>query len=163
VATYQLYAARHPTQVQETIAEIASDLLGAERFVLLLRGTGHGECRVALARGFGSEPLGPYATGVYRGGDPIVDRTLEQGVRHLSPESSPIAVVPLQVDEHVVGALILIQLVGHKARLTTGDSEVLDLLGAHAASALTASEAYAVTSRKLQTLESLIQLARGAP
>ena len=37
VATYQLHATLDPAEVQATIAEIAINLLGAERFVLLLR------------------------------------------------------------------------------------------------------------------------------
>ena len=35
VATYQLHATLDPSEVQATIAEIAINLLGAERFVLL--------------------------------------------------------------------------------------------------------------------------------
>ncbi len=161
VSTYQLYAARDPEGVQATIAEIATDLLGVERFVLLLKPAGSGECRVALTHGFGEQPPEPWNGEIYSGGVMCVDQALEEGIRHFEPDQIPMAVVPLQFDNVVVGSLVLLELLSHKRGFAAGDSEVLDLLAAHAASALMASESFAVTSRKLQTLESLIQIARG--
>lgn len=161
VATYQLYAGRDPKKVQAAIAEITTDLLGAERFVLLLRNIGTGSCRVALTKGFDDTLPTAFASEIYSGGEPAIDAALERGERHLDPDGVPLAVVPLQVDNIVVGALALLKLLEHKTTLSHGDREILDLLAAHAASALMASETHAVTSRKLRTLESLVRLARG--
>lgn len=163
VATYQLHATLMPAEVQRTIAEIAINLLGAEQFVLLLKGLDdEGEaCEVALAECVEDDPL--YARGVYRGGDSMVDEALADGVLRLGPldGSRALAAVPLRVHDAVVGALVVIKLFDHKPMLRAEDRDLLDLLSAHAASALFAARLYAAKDRKLRTLESLVKLARG--
>ena len=163
VATYQLYATLRPAEVQATIAEIAVNLLGAEKFVLLLRDEGEASYTVALAGGQTPEAGQPFGGDVYCGGDPMVDAPLLDGVLRLGPAegSSAIAAVPLKVQGEVVGAIVLLKLFEHKPSLRTEDRELLDLLSAHAASALFAAQAFATKDRKLQTLESLLRLARG--
>lgn len=167
VATYQLHSTLDPTEVQETIAEIAINLLGAEQFVLLLResdGEGEeGDCEIALAEGISEDSDSPYAGSTYRGGDPMVDTTLEDGVLRLGPssDSEAIAAVPLRVQEVIVGALVVVKLLDHKPMLKAEDRDLLELLSAHAASALFAARLFAAKDRKLRTLESLVKLARG--
>jgi hypothetical protein len=163
VATYQLHATLIGEEVEDTIAEIAVNLLGAEKFVLLLKadeGAGH---RVALARGIkpGEHPL--YDGGAYAQGDPMVDAVLGDGVLRLGPfaGSPALAAVPLKVQGEIVGAIVFLKLFDHKPSLRTEDRELLDLLSAHAASALFAAQAFANKERRLRTLESLVKLARG--
>src|SRR5262245_30212657 len=107
VATFQLHATLDPLEVQATIAEIAVDLLGAERFALLLREEGTNECEVALARGLESDTSGLYSGSRFSGGDPLVDAALEDGVLRMGPDefSEAIAVVPLRVQDAIVGVL----------------------------------------------------------
>lgn len=165
VATYQLYLSLTPGEVQTAIAEIAINLLGAERFILLLNEEGGG-CEVALAEGFGEEaPEAPYADGFYHGGDSLVDATLEDGVLRLGPTdgSGALAVVPLRVQSSTVGALAILKLLDHKPILRPEDRDLLDVLSAHAASALFAAGLFAAKDRKLRTLESLVRLVRGDP
>ncbi len=162
VATYQLHATLHPSEVQQTIAEIAINLLGAERFVLLLKDEEvPNECEVALGEAIEDDPL--YADGRYKGGDPLVDESLNDGVLRLGPyeESPALASVPLRVHDAVVGALVILKLFDHKPMLRGEDRDLLDLLSAHAASALFAARLYAAKDRKLRSLESLVKLARG--
>lgn len=161
VATYQLHSTLYPEEVQQTIAEIAINLLGAERFVLLLRDEEADGCEVALEEGLGEEDT-LYAKGAYHGGDPVVDATLEDGVLRLGPEGdSPVlAAVPLRVQDVIVGALVVLQLLDHKPILRAEDRDLLDLLSAHAASALFAARLYAAKDRKVRSLESLVKLAR---
>lgn len=163
VATFQLHATLDPGEVQATIAEIAVDLLGAERFALLLRIEDEEGCDVALSKGLEHDTSGLYSSGLYNGGDPLVDAALEDGVLRLGPAdaSAVIAAVPLRVQEAIVGVLVVLKLFDHKAILRSGDRDLLDLLAAHAASALFAARVYANTDRKLRTLESLVQLVRG--
>lgn len=162
VATFQLHATLDPSEVQATIAEIAVDLLGAERFLLLLRDKESGDCEVALERGVG-EDGGLWGEKRYKGGDPLVDAALEDGVLRMGPDelSEVIAAVPLRVQDAIVGALVILKLFDHKAILRAEDRDLLDLLAAHAASALFAARVYSATDRKLRTLESLVQLVRG--
>lgn len=163
VATFQLHATLDPMEVQATIAEIAVDLLGAERFVLLLRVEGTHECEVALSKGLEDDGSGLYVQKRYRGGDPLVDAVLNDGVLRLGPGefSDVIAAVPLRVQDAIVGTLVVLKLFDHKAILRAEDRDLLDLLAAHAASALFAARVYSNTDRKLRTLESLVQLVRG--
>jgi GAF domain-containing protein len=166
VATYQLHATLDPAEVQATIAEIAINLLGAERFVLLFRkggkNQGSGECEIALAEGLEEAGPGPYRAGIYAGGDPAVDATLSDGVLRIAPleGSTAMACVPLSVQGTTVGALVILKLFDHKALLRAEDRDLLDLIAAHAASALFAARVYSNTDRKLKTLESLVALVR---
>ena len=162
VATYQLHATLDPAEVQATIAEIAINLLGAERFALLFWKADAAECEIALQQGVDDDKSGLYQNGVYAGGDPAVDATLSDGVLRIGPidGSDVLAAVPLTVQGATVGALVILKLFGHKAMLRPDDRDLLDLLAAHAASALFAARIYSTTDRKLKTLESLVKLVR---
>lgn len=163
VATYQLHATLDPAEVQATIAEIAINLLGAEQFVLLLRKDDAEDYEIALIEGMYDGVTPPYDGESYAGGDPMVDATLKDGVLRLGPtaESQALAAVPLRVQNEIVGALVLIKLLDHKPILRAEDRDLLDLLSAHAASAMFAARLFATKDRKLRTLESLVKLARG--
>ena len=163
VATYQLHASLLPDEVQATIAEIAVNLLGAEQFVLLLRRESDTGYDVALAAGVTPESNPLFAGAEYTLGDAMVDATLADGVLRLGEDGSSraIAAVPLRVQGEVVGAIVILKLFDHKPSLRAEDRELLDLLSAHAASALFAARVFASTDRRLRSLESLVKLARG--
>jgi nitrate/nitrite-specific signal transduction histidine kinase len=160
VATYQLHATLDPADVQSTIAEIAVNMLGAEQFALLLRDEEKDQLEIRLQEGQIDASWSKAA--VYPGGDPLIDASLVDGVLRFGPvEGSPVLVaVPLRVQDVTVGALVITKLLDHKGKLEEEDRELLDLLGAHAASALFASRVYARAARKLRTLEGLIKLVR---
>jgi hypothetical protein len=158
VATFQLYAGRHPDQVYETIAEITSDILGAKAFALLMRDDHVSRCRIVFRYGV-EQDQGPFGGEYYDGGHPAVDEALLHGTRWVqSDPNGLVAVVPLKVDQTILGALLILDLLDHKPRLDDADSEILDLLGAHAASALLSSMNLSSTLRKLQTMTSLFRL-----
>ncbi len=163
VATYQLHATLDPAEVQATIAEIAINLLGADQFVLLLRRDEGEGYEIALLEGMYDAVLPLYDGDNYKGGDPMVDTTLRDGVLRLgpTPESAALAAVPLRVQNDIVGALVVLKLLDHKPILRSEDRDLLDLLSAHAASAMFAARLFATKDRKLRTLESLVKLARG--
>lgn len=164
VATYQLHATLEPAEVQATIAEIAINLLGADQFVLLLRRDEGEGYEIALREGsYDGGVVSFYDGESYQGGDPMVDQTLRDGVLRLGPtaESQALAAVPLRVQNDIVGALVVLKLLDHKPILRAEDRDLLDLLSAHAASAMFAARLFATKDRKLRTLESLVKLARG--
>jgi hypothetical protein len=162
VATYQLHSFLEPQQVHVAIADIAVNLLGAERFALLLRREGSASCEVALAEGIDPAGGGAFAGASYDGGDALVDATLRDGVLRLGPASGSavLAAVPLRIQEEIVGALVVLKLFDHRPALGNEDRDLLDLLSAHAASSLFAARLFAAKDRKLRTLESLVRLAR---
>lgn len=163
VATYQLHATLTPAEVLQTIAEIAVNLLGAEKFVVILRRDGNEGFEVALSQGLEQGEDSVFLGESYLGGEPVVDATLADGLLRLAPiaNSKAVAVVPLKVQGEVVGALVILKLLRQKPTLRSEDRELLDLLSAHAASALFAARIFASKDRRLRTLESLIKLARG--
>lgn len=162
VATYQLHVSLDPVEVQNAIAEIAKDLLGASSFLLLIKDEVEGGCEIALAT---NVPVESRFTGNhYHGGDRMVDATLDDGVLRMESEqeTEALAAVPLRVEEAIVGALVILKVVDHKVTPLSEDRDILDLLAAHAASALFAARVYSKTDRKLRTLQSLVNLIRGA-
>ena len=162
VATYQLHATLDVEEVTTTIAEIARDLVGAEKFVLLLRDESRADCEVALTQGLNGTDE-PFTGSRYRGGEQVVDQTLADGVLRMDDglgSSRVMAVVPLSVQGAIVGAVVVLKLFDHKGSFTGDDKDLLDLLAAHAASALLAARMYSATDRKLKTLENLVKLVR---
>jgi len=160
VATYQLHATLDPADVQSTIAEIAVNMLGAEQFALLLRDDEKDVLEIRLQEGAIDASWSKVV--IYPGGDPLIDASLADGVLRFGPVegSNVLVTVPLRVQDITVGALVITKLFDHKGKLDEEDRELLDLLGAHAASALFASRVYSRAARKLRTLEGLIKLVR---
>jgi hypothetical protein len=161
VATFQLHVSLDPVEVQNAIAEIARDLLGARSFVLLIKDDVEGSCEVAFAQAI--PPESRFAGSRYLGGDAAVDSTLVDGVLRIEPsgDSEALAAVPLRVEDAIVGALVIREVLAHKSTPLSEDRDILDLLAAHAASALFAARVYSKTDRKLRTLQSLVNLIRG--
>jgi hypothetical protein len=161
VATYQLHASLDPADVRATIAEIASNLLGAESFALLLRPLVGAPLEVALEQGLSDDTSGLFAGGKYVGRHPLIDGALTDGVLRVAEgPSDVIAVVPLVVQDAIVGALVILKLLRHRGSLVAHDRDLLDLLGAHAATALFVAQVHSANDRKLKTLESLVKLAQ---
>jgi GAF domain-containing protein len=167
VATYQLHATLNPHEVLASICDIVINLVGADRFTLLLGDPEGGPAANVLCHGLDEEladrALIRFAGRQYSGGDPHVDATLSDGRLRLgggAGPGGPVAVVPLNVNGRTVGALVLLRLLGHRRALGPEDRETLDLLGAHAASALFAAQTYATADRKLRTLAGILEPAR---
>lgn len=167
VATYQLHASLEVPDVRAAIADIAVNLLGAERFGILLKEEngqffpapeGGGEARGELGEG---APL-PLA---YAGGDALIDACLRDGSPQFGPAngSELLVAVPFVRQGEVVGLLSIRAFLSHKPGLDAADHELLDLMAAHAASALVAARAFHVSQRKLTAYEGLLGFLRGGP
>lgn len=161
VASYQLHAELAPTEVQNAIAEIARDLLGARSYVLLMKDEEKDDCDVALAVELDEKTTPLYGAGRYGGGVAAIDTALEDGVLYLAESREDITVVPLRVDRSIVGALVILRLFDHKSTPISEDREILDLLAAHAATALFSARVFSEADRKLKTLEGLMKLVQG--
>jgi len=160
VATYQLHASLDPEDVCAAIVDIAINLLGAETFSLLVAGE---TSRLAVTAKSPRMPSAYFdAAGYYRAGDPLVDESI--ATRKIGfgpvPGSRAVAVVPFAAQGELVGLLIIDAFFRHKQGLTSEDRELLDLMAAHAASALLAARFFHVTQRKLHTYEGLLGLLR---
>jgi hypothetical protein len=168
VATYQLHASLEAADVRSAIADIAVNLLGAERFAILLKDESGqllvapesaGETAADAAGGYGkAEARAPYA-----GGDALIDACLRDACPQFGPQpgSEVLAAVPFVRQGDVVGLLLVRGFLGHKPGLSADDHELLDLMAAHAASALVAARAFHVSQRKLTAYEGLLGFLRG--
>lgn len=163
VATCELHETLDLEEVKRTVGEIAIDLLGADSFALLIRRGESDAYEVAVSRRTEEVADGLFAGPEYTGGDPMVDDALVDGVLRTATEEGSIAlaVVPLTIKGTTMGALVILKLLEHKPSLTSEDRDMLDLLAAHAASALFAAQLFVATDRKLRTLEDLVEVVRG--
>jgi GAF domain-containing protein len=159
VATYQLHASLDPEEIHSAIADIAVNLLGAERFRVLLRSEGG---RMVLALGGDPRKAASNGAAEYAGGDELVDACLGDRVLRFGPaeSSKALVVVPLSSHGELVGVLAIDALFPQKANISPDDRELLDLVGAHAASALLAARAFQAARRKVDTFEGLLGLLR---
>jgi hypothetical protein len=168
VATYQLHASLEAADVRAAIADIAVNLLGAERFAILLKDeTGQLLVAPESAGEAGAEPCGPSANNgglaAYAGGDALIDACLRDASPQFGPQpgSRVLAAVPFVRQGDVVGLLLVRAFLAHKPGLSADDHELLDLMAAHAASALVAARAFHVSQRKLTAYEGLLGFLRG--
>jgi len=163
VATYQLHASLETPDVRAAVADIAVNLLGAEEFSIWLR---NDEGRLARAPESATHAGRNPAQAFYVGGDSLIDHCLADPRPQFGPKlgSTSAAVVPFTAQGEVVGVLVIERFLAHKVGLSAEDHELLELMAAHAASALLAARAFSVSQRKLQAYEGLLGfLRRGAP
>jgi GAF domain-containing protein len=161
-AAYQLHSL-DPAEISGALAEIAVDLLGARRCVLLLASSDRTGIYDVVDLVRGSVGIPPFRGAQYCGGDAAVDGCLADGRMRMGPDaagSQVIAAVPLTIQGAVVGALVVLELLPQKPALHREDRELLDLLAAHAASALVGARVFQDTHRKLRTLEAMVALLR---
>lgn len=160
VATFQLHASLDLDDVKRAICEIAINLLGAQTFALLVRDEDTGAIDVAAR----SDEITPMFGGDrYVGGDAAVDAGLVDGVVRAGPldGSDALVVVPLSAQGQVIGALVILTLLPQKRGIVAEDRELIDVMAAHAASALLAARIFQERTRKLRTLEGLMDLLKG--
>ena len=163
VATYQLHATLDPAEVQATIAEIAINLLGAEQFVLLLRRTTGRATRSPSSKGCTTAPCRPTTASPTRAATRWSTRRSRTACcawgRPPSRRRWPRCRCASRTRSWAPSCSC--KLLDHKPILRAEDRDLLDLLSAHAASAMFAARLFATKDRKLRTLESLVKLARG--
>ena len=148
-----------PAAITATLSAIAIELLGARRCVLLLASVEHPGLYDTIELVPGSLGHAPFASAHYLGGDPLVDGCISDGRMRLGPSTvSPlVAAVPLVLQGVVVGALVVAELMPHKPRLLRDDRVLLELIAAHAASALVGARVFKDTQRKLERIVTLMR------
>jgi hypothetical protein len=157
ISSYQLHATLDLDEVIRVIEEIIVNFIGAASYAVLLADE-EGDFSVAASNELhdrlpqtGIEPRGVLAEVIGSGSAYVhtSSRTPREGV---------LAAVPLVMGRTTVGAVIIYQLLAQKDRLLRNDTELLSLLGGHAASAILSARLYSRADRKLRTLEGMISL-----
>jgi len=70
----------------------------------------------------------------------------------------PLAAVPLKIKDQVIGLIAIYKLLQQKEAFAAVDYELFALLAAHAATAVFASKLYSQSERKLNTIQSFLDL-----
>jgi hypothetical protein len=161
VATYRLHSTLEPSEVTEIVCEILTELVGAEEFGVLLLDERTSE--LALVRVEGPATLYPPHILVGHGLIGTAVRDGRASYREPPAANEPLAIVPLQIKGHGVGAIVVSRLLHGRTRLSALAKELLGLLAGHAASALMSSRLYSSVDRKLRTIEGFMELMKQPP
>ena len=163
VASYQLHSTLDFNESLKIILEIVMNLIGAEKFSIMLLDEKKNELVVVAQEGMEAGFLPGIRLGMgmigcsaqqgkpfYRAGDP---RDI-QGVDY----THPLVCIPLKIKEHVIGAIVVYKLLIQKQSFTNVDYELFSMLAGHAATALFSSKLYSESERKLTTIQSFLDL-----
>ena len=156
-AGHQLQTALDPDAAIEIIVDIAVNLIGAADFAVCLVEERSHEFVTAYRQGE-SVPTAPRRP--QRHLWPQEDAAIEMRRTFFSTEDQlgPLSCTPLYFDERLVGVLSIYRLLSHKEGYTSLDWQLMDLLAAQAAIAITSARARVAMDRKLKTVQEFIDL-----
>jgi len=160
VATNQLHSSLSPRGVTRRIKEVLAQLVGAERYAMYLVNP-EGEQLIPIAsEGVPGHQLVPVRIAGTRIGDVL--RKGSASVADSDPSQGtlqdPPAVIPLSVDDRVVGTIAIFSTLAQKNKFDQVDFELFKLLGQHAAQALVAASLFTQAEQKLPGLEAFLDL-----
>ncbi|MFQ5579502.1 MAG: GAF domain-containing protein [Nitrospiria bacterium] len=163
VASHQLHASLDFREVVHTINDILINLIGAERFAILLL-----EENAPVLSKISSEGLEEEEMRKVPLGEGIIGETVKSGecyfeadLSHLSQTdpTHPVAAVPLQLKDRAIGVIVILSLLDQKkAKFSRMDEELLIMLAGHATTAIFSSKLYSASERKLSTMQGFIDL-----
>ena len=165
VASYQLHSTLDFKEVIQIVQEIIINLVGAESFVLLLLDEKTNELKTIACEGEDVMP-GIESLSV-RVGEGLLGEVAESGqsyyINHELESAAisadrPLAAVPLKIKDHVIGIIVIYKLLQQKDAFSAVDYELFSLLAAHAATAIFSSKLYSHSERKLNTIQSFLDL-----
>ncbi len=162
VASHRLHATLDADEVLNIMREILVELVGAEEFGVLLLEEKKKQLELVVSEGAEewlpsrSIPMGEGVIGeVTASRQPFFfehDTPLAQEAR------LPMAAIPLTMNDEPVGVIVIYKLFDQKPGFSPIDHQVLELLAAHAATALASARLHGAVDRKLKTVEGFVQL-----
>jgi nitrate/nitrite-specific signal transduction histidine kinase len=158
VASYQLHSTLDASEVLKVILEIVINLVGAEIFSVYVYDEKENHLEPVASEG---RPLTDFPR--IEVGTGFVGESVSSGevaTRDITSSSgeNPVVCIPLQVDEHPVGAIVINGLLQQKSDFSPLDHELFTLLAGHAATAIFASRLHSQSKRKLSTIQGFIDL-----
>lgn len=162
VASYRLHATLDPRGVMKMIMEILIELVGAEEFGILL--LEEKKSILKLVAGEGVRERLPSES--LPAGEGVVGEVANSGEAfYFEPKNAreeevglPLAAIPLNIEDEPVGVIVIYKLLSHKTSFSELDHQLLELLAAHAATALVSARLHSSLDRKVKTMESFLQL-----
>jgi transcriptional regulator with GAF, ATPase, and Fis domain len=166
VASYQLHSTLDFREVIQIVQEIIINLVGAESFAILLLDEKTNELKTIASEG--EDVMPGLETISTRLGDGILGSVAKTGESYYINQDledggkvtldKPLAAVPLKIKEHVIGLVVIYKLLQQKDSFSAVDYELFSLLAAHAATAIFSSKLYSQSERKLNTIQSFLDL-----
>ena len=167
VASYQLHSTLDFSEVLRIVTEIVINLIGAERFAILLMDDKTNEL-IAVAH----EGIPETEALRVKIGEGIIGKVTKEGEGFFAEDLSaapsfsplePIVCIPLKIKEHVIGVIAIYKLLVQKSGFTNVDYELFNLLAGHAATSIFSSRLYTQSERKLTTIQSFLELLKEKP
>lgn len=165
VASHQLHSTLDFDEVMRIIIEIMINLVGAEKFVIMLLDEDSGVLSTAAFEGIEEGALRKV-----RIGEGIIGKAVQNGENYfaadleskLAEELQPIVCIPLHIKRQTFGAIVIFSLLEQKKKgLTRVDEELFSMLAGHAATAIFSAKLYSQSERKLSTIQGFIDLLSG--
>lgn len=163
VASYQLHSTLDFREVIQIVQEIIINLVGAESFALVLLDEKTAELKTIAWEGDDVVPGLDNVT--VRMGEGVLGECAQSGESYYADLSDhtvsighPIAAVPLKIKDHIIGMIVIYKLLQQKDAFTAVDFELFSLLAAQAATAIFSSKLYSQSERKLNTIQSFLDL-----
>jgi transcriptional regulator with GAF, ATPase, and Fis domain len=164
VASYQLHSTLDFKEVIQIVQEIVINLIGAEAFAILLLDEKTNDLRAIACEG--EDVLPGIENLSARLGDGVLGSVAKTGESYYINQDvegrvtleRPLAAVPLKIKEHVIGLIAIYKLLQQKDSFSAVDYELFSLLAAHAATAIFSSKLYSQSERKLNTIQSFLDL-----
>ncbi len=161
VASNQIHSSLSPRGVTRRIKEVLAQLIGAERYCMYLVNPEGSELVPIASEGVPGKDLLPVRVAgtrigqAFQTGRAVIDGELDPS--HGSIDTPP-AVLPLAIEDRVVGVIAIFSTLTQKTRFDAVDFELFKLLGQHAAAALVSASLFAQAERKLPGLEAFLDL-----
>jgi hypothetical protein len=161
VASFQLHSSLRVRSAMRNVKELLCQLVGARSIGIYFI---DGEERRLLPIASEGLDMGALPAIEVRGGaatgpvEAVIERVYLTGVPHMADGEgapAPAACIPLQLEDRIVGVIVVYALLQHKKRFVTVDRELFKLLGAHAGGALVAAELWKESASRLPSAETL--------
>ena len=161
VASFQLHSTLDFKEVVQIVMEIVINLIGAERFGLMLLDERKGELYAVSSEGIPREQIP-----LTKLGEGTIGRVAKSGETWVSEQpppagaalTEPHVVIPMRIKDQLIGVIVIYALLEQKPSFSPLDYELFNLLAGHAATALFASKLYAESERKLSTIQGFLEL-----
>jgi nitrate/nitrite-specific signal transduction histidine kinase len=161
VASFQLHSTLDFKEVVQIVMEIVINLIGAEKFGLMLLDERKGDLYAVSSEGIPREQI-PHT----KLGEGTIGRVAKEGgpwIAEGPPPATagagePQVVIPMRIKDQLIGAIVIYSLLEQKQNFSPLDYELFNLLAGHAATALFASKLYSESERKLSTIQGFLDL-----
>lgn len=161
VASNQIHSSLSPRSVTRRIKEVLAQIVGAERYSMYLINPEGTELVPIASEGVPGANLVPVRLDSNRIGMSFLNGSAfidEESDPSKGTFDKPAAILPLSVDEQVVGVIVIFSTLSQKEHFETVDFELFRLLGQHAAAALVGASLFASAGRKMPGLEAFLDL-----